>query len=209
MTIALSPRHFVVPPGVPQAEWSVDKKIDIFLDRVDGWHLEVADRMINGWHDAAGKPCIRAPYRGQVVPHIPDAEWAVLQIVINYFEIIGFFKYFDEIDSGDHRAYFRKGVFDVFPEFDNMQEVFEILWSDVRGRLYHGGIRRGRVLLRQADPPTALQYDPRNGKIAVNPHQFVRHLRAHLAGYGEDLRDEDEQDLRDTFEAAYNAYYLE
>jgi hypothetical protein len=210
MGIAISPKH-VVPPGFPrQEEWSLELKIDVFLARIDGWHLEVADRCINGWENPDGQPCINAIHNGLKLKHIPDSGWAVLQIVLNYFEIIGLFKFFKKSKVKDRQFLFEKGVFDVFPEFSGQKpNIAGILYSDLRGGLYHAGMKSGRIFLRHAEPPLALRYDHQNNLLVVDPHVFVPRLRQHLAEYGERLRHPDETALRAKFDAAYQIYYIE
>ncbi|GAB4514655.1 MAG: hypothetical protein OHK0046_17060 [Anaerolineae bacterium] len=50
----ISPIHSTSPLShsilVPEKtdEWSIDLKIDIVYAQIDGWYLEVADRIING-----------------------------------------------------------------------------------------------------------------------------------------------------------------
>ena len=41
----------------PVASWSLDYKINVLASRIDDWHLQVADRCINGW-EVDGTPCI-------------------------------------------------------------------------------------------------------------------------------------------------------
>src|SRR5690606_901127 len=146
----------------------LEDKIDLFVARVDGWHLEVADRVINGW-EVEKAPCIVAPHGGpiayllydetgqvvrasrirpvQVMNQIPDSGWAVLQIVINYFEIAGLFKFFERSCADDTYKLLQRGFFDVFPELiEHGEKPAKIVFS-LRNGLYHKGVRGSDVFI--------------------------------------------------------------
>ncbi|HEX3052105.1 MAG TPA: hypothetical protein VHP83_15710 [Aggregatilineaceae bacterium] len=225
MSVAISPKH-VVDGGFPPAEeWPLEFKIDIFIARVDGWHLEVADRCINGWQNPEGQQCITAPCgdmfyyesptsafmfpRDLITHQIPDAGWAVLQMVLNYFEIIGRFKFFKKSESDDDFLLFQSGVLDVFPGFKNHEpNIARLLYSHLRGGLYHSGIRSGKIFLRHQEPLNAMVYDSANDLLIIDPHVFIPVLRKHLWEYGKQLKDPTQSTLRAKFAAAYYDYYL-
>ncbi|MBN1202942.1 MAG: hypothetical protein JXJ20_13920 [Anaerolineae bacterium] len=199
----ISPIHYATGP-IPD---DLDFKIDLFLARVDGWHLEIADRCINGWQ-VDGTECINGPHpkTGGTAHNIPDSGWAVLQIVLNYFEIIGLFKCF--VKNKDSGVRFKRGVLDVFPAFRNHNpDIADILWQDLRNGLYHAGIKGGRVVIQHTVSSEAMTYDPSRELLIIDPHEFVRELRRHLKKYSNRLKDPDETGLRTKFEAAYYIYY--
>jgi len=225
MGIAISPRHAIFEP-IPSSDLSLEDKIDLFVARVDGWHLEVADRVINGW-EVEKAPCIVAPHGGpitylmydetgqvvrgsRVLPvqlknHIPDSGWAVLQIVINYFEIIGLFKFLVKGDSNR----FIHGVFDVFPEFrDHEPNIAKILLKDLRGGLYHAGMRSGRIFLVHTRDFQPIYFDHERNQLKIDPHDLVRKLRAHLHEYEQLLKDPGQTVFRDNFQKAYDRRYV-
>mgnify|MGYP001236458204 CR=1 FL=1 len=197
----VSPRHIA---SGHLDEWSLDDKIEVFIARVDGWHLEVADRCINGWQ-VDGQECIDAiDLKGNRTKHIPDSGWAVLQMVLNYFELIGFYKL--EGIGARHREYFIAGVLDVFPRFREQNvNVPGLLWSDVRS-LYHLGIS-GRVVLKHVEPLVDIYYDEQRGLVVIDPHVFVKTLREHFEEYAERLRNPLETELRTRFEKAFNTHH--
>ncbi|MCD4687252.1 MAG: hypothetical protein K8S97_15090 [Anaerolineae bacterium] len=229
MAIAISPKHKVHPGFPATTKWSLERKIDVFLARVDGWHLEIADRCVSGWKDQDGNHCISTPkqkmiYVGypdrgwveepnvpdpEAIQHeIPDAAWAALQIVLNYFEIVGLFKCFKKSEADDRKLCFDKGVFDVFPQFEGYEpNIANILWGDLRGGLYHGGIKSGRIVIRHVEPLIAMIWNDETKQLIIDPHVFVRRLRQHLTDYGRKLRDPTQKELRAKFEAAYYCYY--
>jgi hypothetical protein len=70
---------------------NLDEVIAVFQARIDGWYLEVADRCINGWQEN-GQQCINTRDKVGVAHYIPDSAFAVIMIILNYFEVIGAFK---------------------------------------------------------------------------------------------------------------------
>jgi hypothetical protein len=224
MAIAISPRHMVVDNFLPQDQWPLDLKIDVFLARIDGWHLEVADRCINGWEDVEGKESINSLLENrsllmsgnsilreqqQMIPwhQIPHAGWAVLQIVFNYFQIVGLFKFFNHPDAKDSFKLITLGVKDVFPGLQQYGEAPARVIYELRNQLYHIGVKGAKIYI-SGQLPEPVIYDPEASQIKINPHSFVRVLRQHLNSYGMSLRNPAETELRAKFEAAFEFYYL-
>jgi hypothetical protein len=204
----ISPRHLRHNmPSTPIEEWDTELLVDIFHARVDGWHLEVADRCINGWKDEYGIPSINTKHLdGRPTNHVPDSGWAVLQITLNYFETIAFFK------GGGTKAkpydLFVAGVFDVFPEQKGLKpNIAKYLWSDLRTGLYHGGINNAKTHLIHRDDIPPIHGDERTGIVIIDPHHFVRRLRKHLNDYCLDLLDISKGRLRDDFRKAFIAKF--
>ncbi|HML21758.1 MAG TPA: hypothetical protein PKD09_08930 [Aggregatilinea sp.] len=205
MGLAISPYHVVFKDFPTPESWPLDFKIDVFLARVDGWHLQIADRCINGWQDNEGRQCITAPHHSFITHQIPDAGWAVLQIVMNYFEIIGLFKFFRHSEADDTFELFKQGVIDVFPEHESNKQTVKLLFA-LRNGLYHQGVR-GNNLYISGNEPKPLDYDSEEGQLKINPHLFVRRLREHFAEYAQSLRDPTQTELRGKFKAAFYDYY--
>jgi hypothetical protein len=219
MGIAISPRH-VMLSGF-ETDRSLDQKIELFLARVDGWHLEVADRCINGWKNEAGEQCIRATFIKNIaigIPglgwvsssqrvesdSIPDSGWAVLQIVMYYFELIGLFKFFRASDADDPHKLFETGLLDVFPFLREYGSSPVKRLYRLRNGLYHKGVKGGDILI-SARPLSPIECSAE--RLEINPHLFVCALRRHLQEYGNRLLDPSEKELRARFEAAYHWYY--
>ena len=72
---------------------SIEQKIKVFADRVNGWQLNIAQ---------------------QCADNITHSGFAVLHIVVSYFEMIAKFKDGFTKD-GKSEEYFRKGFDNVFP----------------------------------------------------------------------------------------------
>ncbi len=181
---------------------SIDDKITIFFDRVDGWQLGIADQCING----------RKGPNGEIEP-IPDSGFAVLHIVLSYFEMIA--KYQDGFeDTGESGHYFKKGVYSVFPQFEPeslpiVDSLLDILYSGARCGLYHSGMTDSRIILTGGgdEPIELLVFDPQKRgkvKLRINPHLLVPVLRTHLRDYVEQLRDAHNSTLRQNFEKRFD-----
>lgn len=210
----ISPEHYIQDGediGSPRS-WSLEYKIDIFYARTDGWHLKIADRCINGWVNEDGIQAINTIHHEGHVHYIPDSAWAVLQIVLYYFETIGYFKYFDQLDrNGRYRngKSFKIGIADVFPEFKDQDTIKNILWTDLRNGLYHTGVNKSRVRLLHTTTTKPISYDTNRYIVIVDPHKLILKLREHLNEYVELLRKPNEQILRQNFENGFNSRYTE
>ena len=84
----VSPRK-AVDVSFDYSQWSLEDKIEVFYDRIDGWHLEIADRCVNGWVNYKGGHAITEQveeYDSKPITHsIPHSAFAALQIAIKYF----------------------------------------------------------------------------------------------------------------------------
>ena len=202
----ISPTHIEDGTGLPFHERDTEILIDLFYARTDGWQLEVADRCINGW-EHNGNPCITTKDRqGRDVNYVPDSAWAVLQIVLNYFETVGFFKMGPKKYRSFHYNYFRDGVYDVFPEFiDHPHNIARKLYSDARGSLYHTGINKGGVVLRHDRDTIAIAFEEGIRRLVIDPHLLVPRLREHLRDYCTQLKRTDEAELRENFRSSFIA----
>lgn len=208
MKMYISPRHLSFSlPDKPFEEWETEFLIELFQARTDGWHLEVADRCINGWKNEKGEESIDTRHLdGRPANYIPDSGWAVLQITLNYFETIAFFKNGAEIGKSYER--FTWGVFDVFPEFMGQKpNIARHLYSDLRSGLYHGGINKGKTILRHTIDSKPIEADEKTGVIIVDPHRFIPKLRQHLNAYCAELMDKNNVEIRHKFRAAFFAKY--
>jgi hypothetical protein len=58
---------------------TLDLKIDIFKERIEGWKLDIADQLINGIKDEKGNT---------ITEGNPHSGYAVLDIILSYFEMI-------------------------------------------------------------------------------------------------------------------------
>lgn len=208
MSMFISPRHlsFAVP-SKPLEEWETELLVELFQARTDGWHLEVADRCINGWQNEQGEQCIHSRHLdGRPTHHVPDSGWAVLQIVLNYFETIAFFKSGGMIKKSFEL--FTWGVFNVFPEHEGKRpNIAKHLYSDLRNGLYHGGINKGKTVLRHTIDSKPIEAEETTGIVVIDPHRFIPRLRQHLNDYCAELLNQDNHEARHKFRTAFFAKY--
>ena len=193
--VAISPNHvdtdFVWP-------LNLDNKSELFVDRIFGWQLDIADKCINGEKDASGN-VTRSEIRGSGL--------ATLSIVLSYFETIDTFR---EGYTGRKAAkYFKKGVRLVFPELSQqpktvVDDILNILYSGARCGLYHSSIIRSKILLT-GDFPSALGYNTGHKMLVINPHLLVPALKRHLYSYELELRNPANTRLRRNFEIRYDS----
>lgn len=154
---------------------TIDHKIQIFYERVSGWQLDIADKVINGFTDEKGK----------VIDGINGSGFAALNIMLSYFEMVA--KYKDGYcETGKSPEYFEKGFKMVFPEFDVYPWLPEKIYKNARCGLYHHGMTEEGVILKGEGLPPITPLD--GEKLIINPHTLVLKLKAHLEKYIAELR---------------------
>ena len=92
------------------AKSPIEKKIEIFQARVWGSRLHVADLAINGGRNHENTADVQP---------LPHSGFAVLQILLSYFEMIARYETGNN-GKDDSRELFVKGVQSVFPEVSTM-----------------------------------------------------------------------------------------
>jgi hypothetical protein len=163
--------------------FSLQDKITVFEDRVVGWLLEPA---------------------GQVVEEIPHAGFAVLLVLVSYFEMVakfaeGFCK------KGESKTHFRKGLRWVFDDKGFSDEECDLVYWELRNGLYHAGIAGPSVRLSRDFPePLSCNKSGNGVMVDVNPHTLPRKLEAHFVSYVKRLRDPSEVSLRANFEKRFD-----
>lgn len=177
---------------------NIDDKITIFLDRTNGWQLDIADQCINGKKGPDGE-IIAKP--------IPNSGFAVLNIALSYFEMIA--KYQDGFTRKDKsKYYFKQGVYSVFPQLKKgplkiVDSLMDVLYSGGRCGLYHSGITDPRIILT-GDIKFRMEFDAERSRLIINPHLLIPALKVHLKDYGEQLRDVNNSLLRKNFEKRFD-----
>ena len=190
---------------VPEVEWlspsftseklrgaddTIENRIDVYEDRVRGWLL--------GW----------AEYLNSVkIDDRQHAGFAVLHLSLAYFEAFAIFLRGREPSRGKSAEFFRAGLLEVFPELRDdvhRDSILQILWEDGRSGLFHRGIARKRIRLRD-DLERAFRFeaDEGEGRVLVCRHSLVWRLLAHFDRYVGRLRNPEEAALRGRFEAAW------
>lgn len=190
-----------VSPNYQDTDFSwplnLDDKIMIFLDRTQGWHLDIADQCINGKKGADG----------EFVSPIPHSGFAVLNIVLSYFEMIA--KYQDGFSKNTKSEYyFKQGIYSVFPQLKQQSSevadnLLNVLYYGCRCGLYHGGMTDNSIVVT-SEPGYPLLFDPQELRLKINPHLLVPALKVHLLEYGRELNDKKNLSLRQNFEKRFD-----
>ena len=175
----------------------LDDKITLFVDRIHGWQLDIADKCINGEKDASGT--VTRPY-------IEGSGLVTLSIVLSYFETIA--KYREGYLGSNSKTYFKKGVRLVFPDLSNyprtvVDDILTILYYGARCGLYHSSIISSKILLT-GNFHSALGYIANRRMIVINPHLLVPALKRHFQRYEQELRNPANISLRQNFEKSFD-----
>lgn len=177
---------------------NINSKITIFLDRTYGWQLDIADQCINGR---------KGPKGAIIAKPIPHSGFAVLHIVLSYFEMIA--KYRDGFaKKRKSEDYFKEGVYFVFPQLKKeprqiADKLLKALYEGGRCGLYHSGMTDPRIILTGGiDRP--MDFDEQTSKLMINPHLLVPALKTHLKDYGKQLQNVKNIRLRQNFEKRFN-----
>jgi len=177
---AISPKHTTLdfPDG-----WTLENKIDVFAARIEGWQIGIAKEIIS--------------------KEIPHRGFALLHIVFSYFEMIG--KYLHGYVGNDQSGfYFRKGVRATFPEVSPDEETFlKTLYSSVRNGLYHLGMTKINVMLRD-DIPGSLGFNAERKILAICPDRLVEDLGIRFHDYITELQNPKNTQLRENFEKRFD-----
>jgi hypothetical protein len=178
----------------------LDDKILIFIDRVNGWQLDVADQCLNGVKDEKGLV---------VGPLIQHSGHAALHIVFSYFEMIAKYSA-GYTDTGRSKEFFREGFKSVFSSLrvadadqSKVDSLLNDLYENVRCGLYHSGMTGvGIVVVSQEviDVPVVVT----DKSILINPYYLVTALKDHLETYKNDLHNADNALLRKNFERRFD-----
>lgn len=176
----LSPKHTTLDF---QNGWTLENKIDVFTARIEGWQIGIAKEIIK--------------------KEIPHRGFALLHIVFSYFEMLG--KYLNGY-VGDKQSgfYFRKGVKATFPEISSDEELFlKILYSSVRNGLYHLGMTKINVMLKD-DIPGSIGFNSERKILAISPDRLVEDLDIRFHDYITELKDSKNVQLRENFEKRFD-----
>lgn len=180
LVFAISPHYTTLdfPNGL-----TLENKIDIFVDRISGWQIGIAKKIIQ--HE------------------IQHSGFALLHIVFSYFEMIGKYSsgYVGDHESGSN---FKKGVRITFPEIGVEEEVFlNTLYKSVRNGLYHVGMTKINVALR-CDIPGSIGFNSETKLLVICPDRLVDDLDIRFRDFVTTLRDPSNTELRRNFDSRFD-----
>ncbi|MFH1010192.1 MAG: hypothetical protein V1784_03020 [bacterium] len=180
-------RNMWISPNFQRSDFKRDLNIDdmiaIFEDRTLGWQLRIAQ-----------ETCAK----------IPHAGFAVLHIVMSYFEMITQFER-GEISEGRSPEFFKHGLKSVLPELANNQyldDISRILYRQARCGLYHSGITKANITISNS-AAEALAWVKDFGRLIVNPESLVKAMIVHFEGFVRRLKDSKEAELRANFKKRF------
>jgi hypothetical protein len=180
MNIAISPNFKAhdFPNGI-----FIEDKIIIFSDRVVGWQIDIARNIIQS--------------------KIPHSDFAILKILISYFEMIA--KYYEGYSRNDgSKKYFVKGLKYTFPELNDAPNyILEEFYNNIRNSLYHNGFTNHRVIITN-NIDCSFRYDQLNKLIVVCPTNLAFDIKNKFSEYIKELNNLRNIELREKFEARYD-----
>jgi DNA-binding ferritin-like protein (Dps family) len=166
-------------------KWDLCNKIAVFEDYVFGWQLEPAEDVAKG---------------------ISDSGFAVLRIILAYFEMIAKYDpaFANLTKSSELYEQGVKSVVDLARISGSDAKVFiDKLYKDGRCALYHSAMAGfGFALTGDLKAPFTLDADSKT--LIINPFNLVELIRGHFNEFCKKLKDPNEKDLRDHFEKRFD-----
>jgi hypothetical protein len=174
----------------------IEDFIDVYEDRLKGWMLDRADEMARH----------------------PHGEFAALAIAMSYFEPHWSFVTGEDSDgqSGD---FFRSGYRAVFPNpqptasmgntplpADLEARQAQSVYIRARNGLFHSGMARSGILIARYPEAVRVSINLDTGEIGAvvfNVPRVLATIRHHLDQFLTKVRDANERDARDKFQAAW------
>ncbi|MFH1113455.1 MAG: hypothetical protein V1792_06000 [Pseudomonadota bacterium] len=194
MRIALGPNMTTDEFPLP---WTRDVKISIFEDKINGWMLNIAEEL-----DAK----------------IPHSGYAILSIVLSYFEMIvhyrdGKTEDLDELEKGGRPALpsaelFKEGVLWVVNDMgwpqknqDEIERFQHMLYDFMRCGLFHSGIAYHKVWV---SGHFGQVYVFRGDDLIIDPKLLTKELKDHFDNYIGELRKGTNPSLVKNFEKRFD-----
>ena len=158
----------------------LEKKIEVFEERVRGWQIEVALEVERQIMKANGKG---------VMGH---AAYGLIAIYFSFFETLGQFlagkssdstaRNFPKMSAGDA---FLEGFKYIYPTTSLSGADIKLIYSRVRCGLYHDGFTKRKVFI---DGGYRLPFEVSQGKVKMNPHIVVKDVAASFEKYIKELQ---------------------
>ena len=180
MPFAISPNYSIEDFKYPL---NLEQKIEVFIDRVQGWQIE--------------------PARAMASKDIPHRGFAQLLIVISFFEMIGKYRA-GFLGEGKSAQYFKEGLRWVFYEInEEYTAVLDLFYTSIRNGLYHLGLTRPNVIFINS-LPGSFGYNEERQALAINSDRFVEDIEIRFQVYAKELRDPANKKLRAAFEQRFD-----
>jgi hypothetical protein len=194
MRIALGPNMTTDEYPLP---WTRDVKISIFEDKINGWMLNIAD---------------------DLYAKIPHSGYAVLSIVLSYFEMLvhnrdGKTEDLEELEKGGKPAVpsadlFKEGAKWVMNDCgwpcgngDEVERFQDMLYHFLRCGLFHSGIAYHKVWV---SGDVGAVYVFKGDDLIIDPKLLTRGLKGHFDNYIGELRKGSNGSLVQNFEKRFD-----
>lgn len=171
---------------------SIDDFIDVFEDRLFGWHLNWAHHLKNDEH----------------------AGFAVLHLCFSYFELIYSYKNGEDTKASTSKKAFKESFLDVFSylknEYDELilKVAIELVYQNGRNGFYHSGMAKKRIHIQDGDKAISFEVIGSNVISAkVDRNKFVELIIEHAHSYIRAIRNENEITQRENFIKAWNIFH--
>lgn len=151
-------------------------KITIYERQVKGWFLNEAQKLIR--------------YRNQ------NKGFIVLMICLAYFEGVEEYKT-GRFSHNHSRQFFRNSIERLYPRQFTQNELDE-LYSQGRCGLFHNGMVRGQIIIRNSFP-NSIEFD--NLRIKINPKKLLKDIMNDFDNFISLLRQD--QNARNNFSNLY------
>lgn len=167
---------------------TLDEKIEVFEDRVLGWHIEIAQELRKQIESGGDAGAFR------------HAGYALVSILFSYFEMIA--QYIEGTSSnGGSKATFVRGFRYVFPSSSLTSDEIEDVYKRVRCGMYHDGYTKfGTLISGDYSPSISVE----NDTVKVNPHTLVDDISAHFSSYIATIKSSANSNDRTNFESTFD-----
>jgi hypothetical protein len=133
-------------------------KIRIYKRQVNGWFLDEADKLVK--------------YKNQ------NKGFVVLMICLSYFEGVEEYKV-GRRSNGRSREYFKNSIGRVYPNHFTDNQLND-LYSEGRCGLFHNGMVRGQIVIRNSFP-NSIEFD--GDRIKISPSKLLRDIKIDFEDY--------------------------
>jgi hypothetical protein len=199
ITNLISPKYLATKliPGC-----TVDDKIDVFEDWMNGWLLRHAHALCDD------KYVFRK-----------DAGFVVLMLTTAYFEPIESY-HTGQSSNYQSKIFFRRGFLRVFSGLsatlakngfadpDSLaHDIADEVYIHLRCGLFHEGGTKHKLMIRDDTAPLGFMLEVTTGhvgSIVIDPRKFLAEVQNHLQSYVMQLRDPSQIDLRQKFQAFFD-----
>lgn len=161
-------------------KFEIDEKITVFEDRVKGWIFDVCENIL--------------------VLGIPNYEFAILKITCSCFEMFGKFSR-GYLGNDQSKKHFKIGFKAIYCQTYDEKSA-DLFYSYIRNSIYHTGFVSPNVLISQSvDKPFGYN---ENNLLILNVKVLLRDLRDSFHQYVCDLRNKENDILRENFKARFD-----